>query len=139
MIRDQRDGGDVLAQAVRLGHEQQRRDHQHVIGVDDHQPVEVVQRIDDEVRQRIGDDGQGRDIDAALAPNDLWVGRHDPDRHQALEPAGELQAALALGADKVAQSRHDCQQTCLSAPKAKPERAYDDERGGRIGLIRNDA
>ena len=81
-------------------------DHDRVVDVDDEQAVEVVDRIDHEVRRRVGGERERRDIHAALATDDVRIARHDADGHQSFEPGGQFQPAFAVITDEIATLRH---------------------------------
>ena len=48
------------------------------------------------MRRRVGGERERRDIDAALAADDVRIGRHDADRHQPFEPRRQFEPAFRL-------------------------------------------
>ena len=78
--QDQRDRNEVFAEPMPKRQNESRNDQHNIIDVEQPQSAQVVERRDHDVRQAARDACISRDIDAALAPYDLRIARHDSDR-----------------------------------------------------------
>src|SRR5215510_12865370 len=65
----ERNSADVLSVAVQLGDERRHKDHEDVVNVDGKQPVEIMQRMHDDMRDRAAYRCKDPNIDEALTPD----------------------------------------------------------------------
>ena len=98
----ERHRADVLAEAMQARDQQRQHRHQHVVEVDRKQALEVVDRVEDQVRERVEGRDVRRDVHEALAPHDVRIGRHDAGGQQPLEPRRQHDAAFRLLEDEIA-------------------------------------
>jgi hypothetical protein len=98
----ERDGGDILAETVQPRDQQRRRERDHVVDIDDEEPVKIMDRIHDQMRKRGRRRRKGGDVDAALAADDLLILGDDAHGDQAFEPGGQSDTRLGLAPNEVA-------------------------------------
>ena len=103
---NQHNAAGMIAEAMEARDEQRNRQHQQVIGVDEDQPMKIMQAIDDQVRQCRCRHRKCRDVDATLALDHPFVTRNDPDGYQAVKPRRELNGGRPLAPNEVAQPCH---------------------------------
>src|SRR5215510_12692512 len=102
----ERNSADVLSVAMQLGDERRHEDHEEVVDVDGEQAIEIMQRVHDDMRERAPYRGEDRNVDEALAPDNVRIFRDNADGQEPIDPGRQTHRLPSGLAHEIAKSRH---------------------------------
>jgi hypothetical protein len=107
----------MLSELVQPRNRERPSQLEQVVRVDKDETAKIMYRIEDQVRRRSCHRRECGEIDAALAPNDFFVQRHNPDGNKVLDPRRQIDSVLGFASNEVAQSWH--RDRTISSTKAR--------------------